>query len=116
MTTYAVVNLDRLKQEIAEARSIEELKDIRDKAEALREYGKKHGWLLEDQNNAAEATVRCARAMGELLKVSVHPGNPQLSHRGTINTSHSEVKLEDIGITRNDSSRCQAIADVPRAL
>src|SRR5258708_3467439 len=112
----SLVNLDQLKRDIAEARSIgdiERLKEYRDKSETLREYGKKHGWLLEDQNNAAEATVRCARAMGELLEETVQPGNPQLSHRATNNTSHREVKLSDIGITRSDSSRCQAIASLP---
>ena len=49
---------------------------------------------------------RAERRAGELLKATVKPGNPQLSHDVTIKT------LPD-GISRKQSSRWQAIADIP---
>ncbi len=110
---HSLAKWDQLKQDVAEASSIDELKDIRDKAEAIRLYAKKQKNALDIQNNAAEVTLRCTRRMGEMLPGIVKPGNPQLSHDGTDNTSHKEVKLSDIGITRNESSRCQTIAQLP---
>ncbi len=105
-----VMKLDRVRQEIEAASSIEELKDIRDKIEALRQYAQKRGETLEEQNKLAEVTLRCARKMGMLLLVMPkHPGAATLSIPGTA----LPEKLKDIGITRNDSSRCQIIATLP---
>ena len=115
MTTVerSVVNLDQLKRDIEAARSIQELKEIMDKAEALLQYGKKHGWLLEDQNNAAEATIRCARAIGELLEeIPKEPGK-----RTDLTSSQRETRLQNAlqnaGVTRPDASRCQTIYKLP---
>jgi len=113
----SVVNLDQLKRDIATARSIQELKEIRDKVEALLEYGKKHGWLFDDRHNAAEAILRCERAMGELLKeMPKNEGAKGLGKQYGVRSHHGTAlppKLEDIGITKNESSRCQTIDDLP---
>jgi hypothetical protein len=43
---------------------------------------------------------------GELLReMNIRPGNPQLSHDTTID----RPKLEDLGISRDQSSRYQAL-------
>ena len=69
MTTVAqtLVKWDRLRQEVEEAHAIDELKDIRDQAEALRQYAKRRGESLDMQNKMAEITLRCSRRMGEML-------------------------------------------------
>jgi len=104
MTTVAqtLVKWDRLRQEVEEAHAIDELKDIRDQAEALRQYAKRRGESLDMQNKMAEITLRCSRRMGEML--------PTLITHGT--KSH-DVILSDLEITPNDSSRWQTIARLP---
>ncbi len=63
---------------------------------------KKAGESLEMQNQCAEIKVRAERRAGEILKVTVKPGNPKLLHDETI------TSLPD-GITRVQSHRWQAI-------
>ena len=99
-----LVHFENAKRELQLATNVDEVKDLRDKAEALRLYMKQAGESLWMQNQCAEIKVRAERKAGELLKVTVKPGNPQLSHDVTIKT------LPD-GISRKQSSRWQAIAD-----
>lgn len=44
-----------------------------------------------------------------LREMDVKKGNPQLSHDATI-------RLDDLGINRNQSSRWQSIADIPESV
>ena len=101
-----LVHFENAKRELQLATNVDEVKDLRDKAEALRLYMKQAGESLWMQNQCAEIKVRAERRAGELLKATVKPGNPQLSHDVTIKT------LPD-GISRKQSSRWQAIADIP---
>jgi 16S rRNA G966 N2-methylase RsmD len=106
----AVALWSRLKQDVEQARSFDELKVIRDKAEALRKYAKKQKASLEQQNKLAEITLRCTRRMGEILQeTNLHTGGRPAENRSHHGTGFPP-KLEDIGITKNDSSRSQAIA------
>ncbi len=72
-----------------------------------------HPWgeSLRMQNQCAEIKVRAERRAGELLKAKEkHRGFPDIvqSHDVT-----PPPKLEEIGISRKQSSRWQAIADIP---
>ena len=58
------------------------------------------------QNDIAEIKLRAERRAGELLKATVRPGNPQLSHHGIIG------RLPE-NITPNQSSRYQRVAALP---
>jgi hypothetical protein len=94
---------------LAEARTIHEVKDIRDKAEALRLYIKQRGESLEAQNAAAEIKIRAERRAGELLnEMGLRRGNPQLSNDSTI----GRPTLEEMGFSRDESSRWQRIAEI----
>ncbi|HEV8713505.1 MAG TPA: hypothetical protein VGX03_11850 [Candidatus Binatia bacterium] len=55
---------------------------------------------------AGELKLRAERRLGELLKETVRPGNPQLSHDTTIG------RLPD-RVSRDQSSRWQTIAELP---
>jgi len=48
------------------------------------------------------------RKCGEWLRENVKAGNPQLS-------SGSTIGLKDLGVTRDESSRLQKIAEIPEA-
>lgn len=63
-----LVRFDVARVALAEARSIDEVKSVRDKAEALRLYARQAGESLEMQNDIAEIKIRAERRAGELLK------------------------------------------------
>lgn len=93
------------KYALSMATQIDEIKDIRDKSEAMRLYLKQIGESLEMQNDCAEIKLRAERRIGIMLE-DVRPGNPQLSHDATIS-------LSDLGVSRMQSSRWQKIASIP---
>lgn len=94
------------RQALVQARDIDEVKDVRDKAEALRLYAKQRGESHEMQNNIAEIKLRAERRAGELLAETVKAGNPQLLHDETIS------RLPE-GISRVQSHRWQKAAQLP---
>jgi N6-adenosine-specific RNA methylase IME4 len=106
-----LVHFENAKRELQLATNVDEVKDLRDKAEALRLYMKQAGESLWMQNQCAEIKVRAERRAGELLKVTEkHPGgNPNLSH----DVTGYPPSLDEIGISRKQSSRWQAIASIP---
>ena len=52
---------------LAEARSVDEVRSIRDLAEAARVYAREVQLGLEAQNDAAEIKLRAERRLGELI-------------------------------------------------
>jgi len=73
-----LIHLNQARQALALAKSIDEVKNIRDKAEALRAYAKQAGMTLEMQNECAEIKLRAERKAREMLGEMVRLGNPQL--------------------------------------
>ena len=63
-----LVKWNNAKRAIMEAKSIDEVKAIRDKAEALRAYAKQAGESLTAQNDLCEIKLRAERRAGEMLK------------------------------------------------
>jgi N6-adenosine-specific RNA methylase IME4 len=97
--------LEQAKALLARASSVDEVKDVRDRAEALRMYAKQAGLGLDMQNQAAEVKLRAERRAGELLDPKM--GRPEkVSHDAT---------LSELGISRSQSSRWQRIASLPEA-
>jgi len=110
-----LVKWNKAKQAIVEAKTVDEVKSIKDKAEAMRAYAKQVGESLEVQNDICEIKLRAERRMGEMLKESnIKPGNKntlkQFSDSNIV--SPSEEKLSDFGIEKHESSRYQKIADL----
>ena len=104
---------DAMRTALVESHRIDDVKDIRDKAEALRLYAKQAGEGLENQNMMAEIKLRAERRCGELLgdMDRAEVGRPEKTyHRDTI---VSPPTLSDMGISKMQSSRWQAIASVP---
>lgn len=96
------------------ATSFVEVKDIRDKAEALRVYVRSINGSAEAQNRCAELKVRAEIRMGqELAKMEKHPaGRPSINNRSHDATDF--LRIHDLGITKSDSSRWQQMASVPQ--
>ena len=67
-TSTQLIHFDTARRELEFARSIDEVKVIRDQAEAIRQYIKQQKGSFEMQNHAAEIKLRAERRAGEMLK------------------------------------------------
>lgn len=99
--------LNHAHQAIAQVQGLDEIKNIRDKAEAVRKYAQSVGMGLELQNYAAEVKLRAERKAGELLAQMQLHGGDRKSQK-----AEARPKLEDIGISKDQSSRWQLTAAV----
>jgi N6-adenosine-specific RNA methylase IME4 len=102
MHETALVHFDTARRELALASSLDEVKMLRDKAEALRQYVRQQGASLEMQNQCAEIKLRAERKAGEMLAerdTDLHP------------VSREHILPE--GITHAQSHRWQLEASLP---
>ena len=104
-----LARIDIAYQALTEAKSVGDLKDLRDQAATISEYFKRQGYALNIQNDAAELKLHVERRLGDMLAETV-------SHKGgdAKTLSHDATALPE-GITRSQSSRWQAEASVPEA-
>ncbi|MCL4518421.1 MAG: hypothetical protein M1587_04415, partial [Thaumarchaeota archaeon] len=83
--------------------------------EVLRQYARQQKLSLEMQNTCAEIKIRAERRGGEILVgLDKNPGG-QAEHKSYVSQqgTGTNPKLSDLGISRNQSSRWQAIASIP---
>lgn len=122
MTTQ-LVRYEAACKALAEARSVDEVKDIRDKSEAMRAYGRqaKNKQLEVD---AAEIRFRAERRLGELIKaqketVGLNKGakSGRLPKNGGARKEpplkDDRPTLAEAGIDKKLSSRAQRYAAIP---
>lgn len=111
MTETRLIHFDKAKQELALATNIDEVKQIRDQAEAIRQYIRQQKGSFEMQNQAAEIKLRAERRAGEILKEQER----NKGARGVGVPFHDETAptYEELGITRLQSHRWQLEASVP---
>lgn len=109
-----LVHFDTARRALALATSIDEVKTIRDKAEALRAYVKQQRGGLEMQNQCGEIKLRAERRAGELLREMEKNEGGRPAETGNAMLPVSEPPtLADLGIERMQSSRWQMIAEMP---
>lgn len=105
-----LVRYEAARTALAEAHKVDEVKDIRDKAEAMAAYARqaKDSELIQ---YATEIKVRAERRCGELLARTAETG--ERAARGKpAETSHAST-LSEMGLTRDESSRYQQLAAMP---
>jgi len=109
MSMTALSRVTDAKRSLAEARDLPEVLDVRDKAAAIHTYVKTIGESLEVQNAAAEIKLRAERKAGEMLAAMEknEGGRPPKTGNTML-----PVSLEDLGITKMQSSRWQKEATV----
>jgi hypothetical protein len=113
-----LIKYNAAKRALAEAVRIDDVKDIRDKAVAMRMYAmqaKDRG--LIDQ--ATEIRLRAERRAGELLrdmeknKGTRGDGRPKIGGRGERPPKDQAPKLSDLDINKSQSSKWQKLAEMP---
>ena len=90
------------------ATSFEDIKHLRDKAEAVRVFARAANLNLDFQNRAAELKLRAERKAGEVLQKLKLRGGDRKS-----NSHHDSLKLSDLGITAAQSLRWQRESRIP---
>ena len=104
----ALVPIDAAMQALAKATTVAEVKDLRDKAEAMRAYARNVHAGLEAQNRCAEWKIRCERKGGRMLIDMAERGERRGDGRKRL---HDEtVSLEELGIDKAQSHRWQLLA------
>jgi len=102
-----IVPIEKLEAKIRTSKDIVELKDIHDKAEAIREYVGKFEKNFTKQNKYAELKIRAERRCGEILATEIKHGGDRKSK----SRFHGKT-LKDFGIHKNQSRRWKIIAQL----
>lgn len=119
MSEFALTQYDAMRSALVATHSIDEVKDIRDKAEALRQYAKQAGESLENQNLIAEIKLRAQRRMGEIsLQLPTAQGTRTdlTSDQPGQKLLTKEEILDEVGISNAEKGRIEAIAAIPEPL
>ena len=109
-----LILLSEASRALEQARTVDEVKDLRDKAEAVKAYARKaklgHSIVVE----ASLIKVSAERKLGEMLQAAelakAAPGN---QYTGKVAGNDTPPTLEQLGISKSDSSRLQKIAGLP---
>lgn len=118
MSDNSLTRYDSMRLAIMEAHSIDDVKEIRDKAEALRQYAKQAGESLENQNMIAEIKLRAERRAGELLRDTNRSegGRPPKTPDSVSVVSEYRQVLEQAQLPERTAQRWQDIAAVPEPI
>lgn len=100
---------DGMCRAIDAAYAVDEVKEIRDRALAFEVYARQ-AKNVEAERRACEIRLRSERKAGELLRAmqKAKGGNPSHGTRGS-----DEPTLFDLGVSYDQSSKWQRLADVP---
>ena len=110
-----LIHFENARRELELARTVDEVKQIRDKAEAMRLYCKQALHSLEMQNQCAEIKLRAERRAGEMLSETEKNLGGQVEHESYLSYEGTGriPKLSDLGISRNQSAKWQKISEIP---
>ena len=119
--TNTITKFDEAYNALMVAKTIDEIVQIRDRAEMLRLYYRQQADSFEMQQASAEIRLRAERKAGVILKdMPKNKGTRgQLNGRDSSGPISEEVPedntptLDDLGISYKESSQFQAIADIP---
>jgi len=111
-----IMLLSSAQRALAEAKTLDEVKDLRDKAVAVKAYAKKAQLGKHLVVDASVIKLRAERRLGELLQeIELADSSPGNQHTGPVASSEdmNSVSLADLGISKSDSSRSQRVATLP---
>ena len=101
------------RQALAECKNVDEVKDFKNKWDALREYAKR-AKKRELLIYAVEISARAERCLGQMLIEAFENGELGHGHKGKNSPPKNGglKKLEDLGVTTQQSSRAQQLAKI----
>jgi N6-adenosine-specific RNA methylase IME4 len=94
---------------LAESTSVGQVKDLRDRAQALTAYARRRGESLASQNYYAEIKLRLERGIGNMTaEIPRERGFAHSAHDG-----HNDTPLQEAAIEHHLQRRCEQIAYIP---
>lgn len=110
-----LIVLTETAQALAQVRTIDEAKDLRDKSEAVRAYARKARLGRDILVEASVIKARAERRLGEMLRETpLAAGSSGNQHTGPLPIAEdAPCTLETLGLTKSESSRLQRIATLP---
>jgi N6-adenosine-specific RNA methylase IME4 len=110
----ALIRYEAARAALADARSVDEVKDIHDKAAAMTAYAR----MANDtqlEADASELRLRAERRLGIMITAAkqageISRGQPKKNCQD--DGQYFRVKLDDVGVDRNLSSRSQRVAGI----
>jgi hypothetical protein len=110
---HGLVKYDTMCRAIGEAHAVDEVKDIRDKAIALEAYMRQIG-NTEAEDRCYQIRMRAQRKAGELSKhITKAAGRPRENSPPSAENSSKAKVLEKAGISTQQASEWERLADVP---
>jgi activator of HSP90 ATPase len=105
----ALAKINLAVKALTEAKDLQSVKDVRDKAVALKAYASQKTGAEETILIAQELITRAERKMGEFLDVTIKQGGKR------VKLPDEEVgnTLATMGISYNQSSKYQKLAEIP---
>lgn len=109
-----LIRYETARSALAEARSVDEVKDIRDKSEAMRAYAR----MAKDTQlevDATELRLRAERRLGIMLDAEKRSGRLRTGPDKDIGSDSEPIErvtLADVGIDKKLSSRAQRIGGI----
>jgi phage N-6-adenine-methyltransferase len=104
-----LVRYDAARKALADAVRVDEVKDIRDKAVAMRVYAMQAN-DLDLIRHATDIRMRAERRAGELLREMAERGERAV--RKNMKSQPATSKLSDLGVNKTQSSRWQKLAEL----
>ena len=103
-----LIKLNAARKALSEAKTLQEIKEIKNIAIAVKAYAKAKGMGVEMKNEASEIEIRAIREMGKLIKEKQDAGEmaKKGENQSNLVLEGNKVKstLPEIGITRKESS------------
>jgi hypothetical protein len=113
VTSTELVRYDAMCRAIAVAYEVDEVKEIRDRAAALEHYARQ-AHNVEAERLCCEIRLRAERKAGELLRqMEKAKGAAGNQYTGPVERNDGSKTLSELGISRDQSSRWQKLAQVP---
>jgi len=102
---------------LSKATTIDEVRLLRDQAESIKAYVRKARLGRKLFIDASIVKIQAERKLGVLLKqmqlAKATPGNQHSSLQTPQSQVNGSIRLDELGITKSDSSRYQQIAAIP---
>jgi len=117
MNELAKLNFAR--KALMEAKTLDEIKKIKDIAVAVKAYTIAKGLGIEMKNEASEIEIRAIREMGKLIREKQEAKEIARQDHGGANIKNgvpdgnTVITLPEIGITRKESSTSKNLASIP---
>lgn len=119
----ALTTISEARRALAECKTLDDFRNFRDVATALRAYLKARGAGIDTENEAAELILRAERGAGaELIRMAEAgerspqggPGNPYWGASAIANDKNKPT-LRDLGVNWSESFRWRPLALIPDA-